>query len=369
MDTDHARHQALLAGLNLEDWPSLLKAVSLAEAWAKSAILGDPMLDEVAGRLAELASHPKWEVRRAIAHVAAQVGHRAFEPALARLALDDNGRVRQAAQQAALRRRDSRTASALGRQYAQRIGATLEDIEARFGVMGREAVRRAAEQIADTVARELYHEVIRMLSPLAMSAERLRDHLAAGAPSHDAMREETVRIERRVEHLRSILEAMRAYTAQPTLTFTPEALREVAAEAAGLVRRRDAAQNAPAIDIDVSADLVVDIARPRLVQALTNILENAADAYDGLDGRSPIVVRAQRLEALVVIVIEDRGCGMSAEAKADAVKLFATNKRGGTGFGLPLAIKIIESEHGGRVDLDSQQGVGTVVRLMLPIHR
>jgi nitrogen fixation/metabolism regulation signal transduction histidine kinase len=327
------------------------------------------MLDDVAAKLAELATHPKWEVRRAIANVAAQVGHPAFEPALARLALDDNGRVRQAAQQSTLRRRDSRNASALGKQHAQRINATLDDIEARFGVRGRETVRRAAEQIADTFARELYHEVIRLLSPLAMSSERLRGHLAAGEPSRDAMREETVRIERRVEHLRAVLEAMRAYTAQPSLAFAPEALRDVAMEAAGLVRRRDAANSDPTIDIHIPSDLVADIARPRLVQALTNILENSVDAYDGLAGRAPIVVRAERLEGLLAVVIEDHGCGMSAETRADAARLFATNKRGGTGFGLPLAIKIVESEHGGRVDLDSDQGRGTVVRLILPIHR
>ena len=230
MGTDQNQHQALLAALEVPDWSALLKAISLAEAWAKSALIGDPMLDEVAARLAGLAGHSKWEIRRAVANAAAQIGHPAFEPALARLALDDNGRVRQAAQQAALRRRDSRNASALGKQHAERINATLDDVEARFGLMGREAVRRASEQIADTFARELYHEVIRLLSPLAMSAERLREHLSATEPSHEAMREETDRIGRRVEHLRAVLGGMRAYTEQPTLHFAQESLRDIAVE-------------------------------------------------------------------------------------------------------------------------------------------
>ena len=126
-----------------------------------------------------LAGHSKWEVRRAVANVAAHAPHAVFEGVLARLARDDNQRVRQAAEHAALRRRDSRNASSLGKQHEERINATLDTIEARFGTVGREAVKRAAEQMANTYARELYHEVIRLLSPLAASAERLRAKLLA----------------------------------------------------------------------------------------------------------------------------------------------------------------------------------------------
>lgn len=369
MGTDQAPHQALLAALEVPDWSSLLKAVSLADAWATTALIGDPSLDEVVAKLAELASHSKWEIRRAVANVAAHVAHPAFEPALAGLALDDNGRVRQAAQQAALRRRDSRNASSLGKQHAERINATLDDIEVRFGLRGREAVKRAAEQIANTFARELYHEVIRLLSPLAMSAERLRGQLSANEPSRDAMREETDRIERRVEHLRAVLGGMRAYTEQPTLRFAPEGLREIVEEASALARRGDVERAAPSIDVQVPADIFVEVARPRFVQALTNVLENAIDSYDGVDVLKPIAVRAERQEGRVTVVVEDSGCGMSAEVQADAVTLFATSKRNGTGFGLPLAVKIVESEHGGRVELDSQLGRGTAVRMTIRTHR
>jgi signal transduction histidine kinase len=369
MGTDQAGRQALLAALELPDWSSLLKAVSLADAWARTAIIGDPMLDKVAVKLAELASHPKWEIRRAVANVAAHVAHPAFDPTLVVLALDDNGRVRQAARQAALRRRDSRNASALGKQHAERINATLDDIESRFGLRGREAVRRAAEQIADTFARELYHEVIRLLSPLATSAERLRGHLSASERSHDAMREEADRIDRRVEHLGAVLGGMRVYTEQPTLRFTSEDLREIVMEAAALARRGGKGKPDPIVDVRVPDDVIVEIARPRLVQALTNVLENAIDSYDGVEVLKPVVVSVERQEGRIAIVVEDSGCGMSAEAQADAVKLFATNKPNGTGFGLPLVVKIVESEHGGRVELNSQRGRGTIVRLTIRTHR
>jgi nitrogen fixation/metabolism regulation signal transduction histidine kinase len=59
---------------------------------------------------------------------------------------------------------------------------------------------------------------------------------------------------------------------------------------------------------------------------------------------------------------------MSAEALADSVALFATSKPKGTGFGLPLAVKIVESEHGGRVELQSVQGRGTMVCITIRTH-
>ena len=157
MDTDDlSDDRAFLAALDSPDWSGVLDAMSAADTWIRTAIVGDPMLDEVVAKLITLAHHPKWEIRRAVANAAGQAAHPAFETMLAKLLLDDNGRVRQAAQQAALRRRDSRNASSLGKQHAERINATLDDIEARFGLRGREAVKRAAEQIANTFARELY---------------------------------------------------------------------------------------------------------------------------------------------------------------------------------------------------------------------
>lgn len=369
MDTDQSQHQALLAALESPDWSRVLGAVSGADTWIRTTIVGDPRLDEVVARLIALASHHKWEIRRAVANVAAQAPHPAFETVLSRLVIDDNDRVRQAAQQAALRRRDSRNASSLGKQHAERINATLDDIEGRFGLRGREAVKRVAEQIANTFARELYHEIIRLLSPLAMSADRLRTQLSANEVPHSVLREEADRIGQRVTHLRAVLNSMRAYTEQPALQFTPEGLRGLLEEAAALARTTDRDGGGPSIDIQVPPDMIVEVSRARMVQALTNVLENAVESYDGLESRKPIDVRADAQEGRVTVVIEDSGCGMSAEALADAVTLFATSKPNGTGFGLPLAVKIVEFEHGGRVELQSRQGSGTTVRITIRTHR
>ena len=356
----------MLAALDAADWAQVLPAVAAAASWLGSATPGDPRAPLVISWLVSLAGHPKWEVRRAVAQVAAQTLHGDFEPALARLATDDNSRVRQAADAAALRRRDWANASALGRQHEDHINATLDDIEARFGPRGRAAVKRASEQIVNTFARELYHEVIKLLSPLAASADRLRTRLADDTATRADLVDEAIRIERRTAHLRAVLDGMRSYTAQPRLVFAVENVKDVIDETVALVRDH---QRAPRIEVHADDAITAEVSRPRLVQALMNLLVNAQESYAGLEVALPIVVRAVQEHARVVISIEDAGCGMNEEVLADAPVLFATSKPTGTGFGLPLAIKIVEAEHDGRLTLTSTKGRGTVATVTLPVRR
>ena len=365
----------MIAALDSPEWRQVLDGVTSAISWVQASTPVDARLRPVIERLVALASHTKWEVRRAVAHAAAQTLHGDFEAALARLSIDHNARVRQAAEMAALRRRDWANASALGRQHEDHINATLDDIEARFGARGRAAVKRASEHIANTFARELYHEVIKLLSPLATSADRLVQQLGAPPGDGDMPRarlvNEASRMKSRIARLRAVLDGMRAYTAQPELRFATESVKEIAEESATLVR--DAGRSGPRIDIDVPPDLQADVCHGRMVQALTNLLTNAIEAYqgldEGLDGVAPISITAHAAEHRVVIVIEDRGSGMSDEVLADATVLFSTSKPDGTGFGLPLAVKIIESEHDGRLSLESRKGHGTTARVVIPIHR
>lgn len=367
MGTDEPTSYAgLVAALDLPDWQGVLGGVSMAEAWVSSATAGDSRADEVVSKLVTLANHAKWEVRRAVANAAAGILHPAFESALAKLLTDDNTRVRQAAEHAALRRRDWRNTGALGKQHEDRINSILDDIEVRFGPRGRDAVKRASEQIANIFARELYHEVIRLLSPLAVSADRLRAQLSDERATRTELAGEAARIGSRIAHLRAILDAMRAYTAIPKLTFETEPLKGIMEEAVSLVRDATSKKIRPLIHIQVEDAVTAEVSRARLVQALTNVLANAVESYEGTTSVEPIIARAEAQEGAVAISIQDSGCGMNPEVVADAAVLFTTSKPNGTGFGLPLAIKIIESEHGGRLSLESTKGNGTVVRMLIP---
>jgi signal transduction histidine kinase len=171
----------------------------------------------------------------------------------------------------------------------------------------------------------------------------------------------------RIARLRSVLDGMRAYTAQHELRFAAESVREVAEESAALVR--EGRRTGPRIHIDVPAELHADLCRARMVQALTNLLANAVESYDDIKRPAPITVTARAAEDRVAIEIADRGCGMSDEVLADATVLFSTSKPHGTGFGLPLAVKIVELEHDGRLRLESRKGHGTTATVIVPTHR
>lgn len=370
MDIDGSEaYGTLMASLGGADWAGVLSGVGAAEAWLGEATPGDPRSEELVSRLVALASHSKWEVRRAVANAAAQALNPAFERVLAKLVTDDNARVRQAAEHAALRRRDWQNASALGKQHEDLVNATLDNIEVRFGRVGRDAVRRASEQIANTFARELYHEIIKLLSPLALSAERLSILLSDEESSRTELAEEASRIERRVAHLSAVLNGMRAYTEQPKLTFRSEPVNDILEEAASLIRDADSNRDRPGIHIHADAIITAEVSRPRMVQALMNVLANAVESYVVPGSGEPIVVRVESGEGRLAIAIQDFGCGMSEEALNDAKVLFATSKPNGTGFGLPLAVKIVESEHGGRLSLKSEKGRGTLVEIVIPTSR
>jgi nitrogen fixation/metabolism regulation signal transduction histidine kinase len=368
MAIDGADTSAFVAALCAEDWATVLRGVDESELWLRAAIPGDAKIDPVIRTLVRVADHNKWEVRRAIANLAGRVQHPAFEPILARFRADDNALVREAARRAALRRRDWQNAGAFGRQHEQRINATLDDIEGRFGVRGRDAVKRASEQVADTFARELYHEIVKLVAPIANSAERLNARLSDDAVSRSDLAKDAATIGRRVVHLKAVLDAMRAYTAVPALDYAMENLAEVVSEALALVR--EGSPHAPLPAGPVQGPLSsVEICRPRFVQAVTNLLMNAIESYEGLANRQSISVTLEEGDGWSAVIVADLGCGMSKEDLVDATVLFTTSKQSGTGFGLPLAKRIIESEHGGRLTIESDKGRGTSVRVAVPTSR
>ena len=123
-------------------------------------------------------------------------------------------------------------------------------------------------------------------------------------------------------------------------------------------------------EVTVLRDLRVEAHRHRLLQAFSNIIQNAFEAYDGLAIPGKLQVGAHLDgERRVVISFADDGCGMSEEALRDAFQLYSSGKSYGTGFGLPLAKKIVESEHGGSIRLASTKGKGTTVTVALPLEQ
>lgn len=112
-------------------------------------------------------------------------------------------------------------------------------------------------------------------------------------------------------------------------------------------------------DLDFYADDV------KLRQAIINLLKNAAES--SLAG-SPIELRITADDTLLHIFVSDQGCGISKEQLAHIFEPFHTTKSYGTGLGLPIVKKIIES-HKGTISINSREGTGTTFHIQLPLFQ
>jgi signal transduction histidine kinase len=127
--------------------------------------------------------------------------------------------------------------------------------------------------------------------------------------------------------------------------------------------------NEVAFDLDASLPRIVTDAE-RLRAALINILTNARHAVHAAGGSgngASVTVRTRSNgNGHVIVAIQDRGIGIAPEDMARIFDPYFTTRRAGTGLGLPISKNIIEGM-GGRLAVDSERGVGTEIRIDLPI--
>lgn len=111
--------------------------------------------------------------------------------------------------------------------------------------------------------------------------------------------------------------------------------------------------------------LPVRVSPGRLAQVVMNLIGNAGDAT-APDRPNVITVRSDSDGKFVLLEVQDTGVGMSDEMQRRVFEPFVTYREGGTGIGLGLVREIV-SELGGRIEVESEQGVGTTFRVALPV--
>ncbi|MFC1453172.1 sensor histidine kinase, partial [Verrucomicrobiota bacterium] len=104
-------------------------------------------------------------------------------------------------------------------------------------------------------------------------------------------------------------------------------------------------------------------------RSLLNLVSNAVDACDDAEGRVTVEVLSPDEDGMVRVVVRDTGGGMSEGTLSKLFTVFFSTKGSkGTGLGLPITRKIVE-EHGGRIQVESEEGSGTVFTVSLPAAR
>ena len=204
------------------------------------------------------------------------------------------------------------------------------------------------------IARRIAHEIKNPLTPIQLSAERLRrkySKLVAG--DDNVFQQCTDTIVRQVDDIKRMVDEFSRFARMPKAVMADEDLADTVRQAVFLLRVAH-----PDIDFNVKLPEEAIPARfdRRLIsQALTNIVKNATEAVGAvpeneLDGRGRIVVSAQRDGKDIVIDVIDNGIGLPKENRAKLLEPYVTTREKGTGLGLAIVGRILE-EHGGRIEL------------------
>ncbi len=203
------------------------------------------------------------------------------------------------------------------------------------------------------VARRIAHEIKNPLTPIQLSAERLRRKYGKmiGADK-DVFDQCTDTIVRQVDDIRRMVDEFSKFARMPKPVIAAEDVADTVRQAAFLMRVGNA-------DIDIEVDIAEDpmparFDRRLISQALTNLIKNATEAIAAVSpaelGKGSIRVFAAREGADVVIDVVDNGLGLPKENRSRLLEPYVTTREKGTGLGLAIVGRIVE-EHGGHIEL------------------
>jgi nitrogen fixation/metabolism regulation signal transduction histidine kinase len=219
------------------------------------------------------------------------------------------------------------------------------------------------------VARRLAHEIKNPLTPIQLSAERMRRKLLATMSPQDAelLERSTRTIVQQVETMQQMVNAFSEYARAPDMNVTRFNLNQLVSEVADLYRSH---QTRAEVKLDLDEQItMLEADRGRVRQILNNLVTNALEALEGTP--APRLEIDTRLEqgsdaAYAVVTVCDNGPGFQRELLNRVFDPYVTSKPKGTGLGLAIVKKIVE-EHGGRIDADNRPEGGARVRVVLPM--
>ncbi|SFN60032.1 sensor histidine kinase [Dokdonella immobilis] len=258
-----------------------------------------------------------------------------------------------------------------GRRVLMLRGAALPGEGGFVAVFDDLTVLNSAQRDAawGEVARRLAHEVKNPLTPIQLSAERLRRRFIGRLPTDDSelLDRATSTIISQVEALKSMVNAFGDYARPPQLTTRPVALHALIGEVLDLYAND---QRLSLTRQFVEGDPMVKVDAVRLRQAMHNLLKNALEAIG--DQRKPQIVVATQIvrsgdSTWVDITVSDNGPGLPEAFGERWFEPYTSSKARGTGLGLAVVKKIAE-EHGGSVRANAREGGGAEFTLRLPLE-
>jgi two-component system nitrogen regulation sensor histidine kinase NtrY len=225
------------------------------------------------------------------------------------------------------------------------------------------------------VARRIAHEIKNPLTPIQLSAERLkRRYGRLIVEDKDVFDQCTDTIIRQVDDIKRMVDEFSSFARMPKARPIRDNLSDCVRQALFLMR---IGRPEIAIEDDLPQEPVMAEFDRRLIsQALTNVLKNASEGIDALEsseggGKIRVVLQADA-DGFARIGVSDNGKGFPTEDRHKLVEPYVTTRAEGTGLGLPIVMKIFEDHRGGVELLDGlprrDGGHGAQVLMKLPIR-
>jgi two-component system, NtrC family, nitrogen regulation sensor histidine kinase NtrY len=214
------------------------------------------------------------------------------------------------------------------------------------------------------VARRLAHEIRNPLTPIQLSAERMRRKLMRGlaAPEAELLDRSTHTIVQQVEAMKQMVAAFSEYAKAPEMHISEFDLGALIRQVSDLYHAQD-----PRVAFGLSLDpkaSALEADPGRIRQLLNNLLTNSLEALDGREN-PVIMIETRRAGGQVALTVVDNGPGFQGRLLEQAFDPYVTSKPKGTGLGLAIVRRIVE-EHGGQVEVDNAPQGGARVRIQLP---
>jgi two-component system nitrogen regulation sensor histidine kinase NtrY len=226
------------------------------------------------------------------------------------------------------------------------------------------------------VARRIAHEIKNPLTPIQLSAERIRrKFMSLVGDEGDSLEQMTDVIVRQTGDLRRIVDEFSKFARMPEPDRRDHDLAKLMRDAVAL---QDGALHGAKLTADLPAGpLIVELDATMISQAVTNLIKNAGEAVESLVESGPpmdyapeVRVAMKATDEAITIRISDNGIGLPPD-RARLFEPYVTTREKGTGLGLPIVKKIIE-EHGGTLtltDADPFDGAahrGAMAEIRLP---
>ncbi|CAM8299792.1 sensor histidine kinase [Candidatus Methylopumilus universalis] len=216
------------------------------------------------------------------------------------------------------------------------------------------------------VARRLAHEIKNPLTPIQLSAERIKHKLGSKLNKEDTdiLDKAVSTIVNQVDAMKTMVNEFSEYARAPKLnlelTDINETIKEISHlfENSGIKITTTLLKGLPKIKVDVNM----------MRQVLINLIQNAQDAMINNTKKPSIKINTNKYKNYLILSIEDNGPGFSADILKKAFEPYVTSKSHGTGLGLAIVKKIIE-EHEGTIAVENIKNGGANINIQLPISK